>query len=122
MARLNGLVTTSGRGVYWQLIDVGGPDVLTIAVSNQTPASLKELLRRAPVPGFWPPEGNEYGLWTIDLDVMREHANKAMNVSGFPPWVSGKVSLQPSVEEGVVRFDITSEMLAWASRRIHKSA
>ena len=63
MARLNGLVTSSRRGIYWQLIDVGGPDVLTIAVSNQTPGSLKDLLRRATVPGFWPPEGNEYGLW-----------------------------------------------------------
>ena len=52
MARLNGLVTSGRRGVYWQLIDVGGPDVLTIAVSNQTPASLKDLLRRATVPGF----------------------------------------------------------------------
>jgi len=112
MARLNGLATSSGRGVYWQLIDVGGPDVLTIAVSNQTPGSLKELLRRATVPGFWPPEGNEYGLWTIDLDVMREHANKAMTSSRFPPWVSGKVSVRPSVKEGAVRFDITPEMLA----------
>jgi hypothetical protein len=112
MARLNGLVTSSGRGVYWQLIDVGGPDALTIAVSNQTPASLKELLRRATVPGFWPPEGDEYGPWTIDLDVMREHANRAMIGSRFPPWVGGKVSLQPSAEEGVVRFDITPEMLA----------
>jgi hypothetical protein len=54
MARLNGLVTSSRRGVYWQLIDVGGPDVLTIAVSNQTPGSLKDLLRRATVSGFWP--------------------------------------------------------------------
>jgi hypothetical protein len=114
MARLNGLVTISRRGVYWQLIDVGGPDVLTIAVSNQTPASLKDLLRRATVPGFWPPEGNEYGLWTIALDVMREHANIALSSSsrGFPPWVGGKVLVQPSVEEGVVRFDITPEMLA----------
>jgi len=113
MARLNGLVTISRRGVYWQLIDVGGTDVLTIAVSNQTPGSLKDLLRRATVPGFWPPEGNEFGLWTIDLDVMREHANKALaSSSGFPPWVSGKVSLQTSAEEGVVRFDITPEMLA----------
>jgi hypothetical protein len=97
MARLNGLVTINRRGIYWQLIDVGGPDVLTIAVSNQTPASLKDLLRRATVPGFWPPEGNEYGLWTIDLDVMREHANMALPSSGFPPWVSGKVLVQPSV-------------------------
>jgi hypothetical protein len=113
MARLNGLVTISRRGVYWQLIDVGGPDVLTIAVSNQTPASLKDVLRRATVPGFWPPEGNEYGLWTIDLDVMREHANKALSSSsGFPPWVGGKVLVQPSGEGGVVRFDITPEMLA----------
>jgi hypothetical protein len=32
--------------------------------------------------------------------------------SGFPPWVGGKVLVQPSVEGGVVRFDITSEMLA----------
>jgi hypothetical protein len=113
MARLNGLVTNSGQGVYWQLIDVGGPDVLTIAVSNQTPGSLKDLLRRATVPGFWPPEGNEYGLWTIDLDVMSEHANIAMSSSsGFPPWVGGKVLVQPSVEGGVVRFDITPEMLA----------
>jgi DICT domain-containing protein len=113
MARLNALVTSSRRGVYWQLIDVGGPDVLTIAVSNQTPESLKDLLRRATVPGFWPPEGNEYGLWTIDLDVMREHANIALSSSsGFPPWVGGKVLVQPSVEGGVVRFDITPQMLA----------
>jgi hypothetical protein len=67
MARLNGLATSSGRGVYWQLIDVGGPDVLTIAVN-----------------------------------VMREHANKAMTSSRFPPWVSGKVSVRPSVEEGLL--------------------
>jgi hypothetical protein len=112
MTRLNGLVTSSRRGVYWQLIDVGGPKVLTIAVSNETPGSLKDLIRRATVPGFWPPQVNEYGLWTIDLDVMREHANKAMTSSGFPPWVSGKVSVEPSVEEGVVRFDITPGMLA----------
>src|SRR5215212_6705702 len=112
MARLNGLATSSGRGVYWQLIDVGGSDVLTIAVSNQTPGSLKELLRRATVPGFWPPEGSEYGLWTIDLDVMREHANTVITSSGFASWVSGKVSVQPAVEEGVVRFDITPAMLA----------
>jgi hypothetical protein len=51
-------------------------------------------------------------LWTIDLDVMREHANMALPSSGFPPWVSGKVLVQPSVEGGVVRFDITPEMLA----------
>ena len=112
MARLNGLVTASGRGIYWQLIDVGGPGVLTIAVSKQTPASLKDLLKRTTAPGFWPPEGSEYGLWTIDLDVMREHANIAETSSGFPSWVGGKVNAPPSVQEGVVRFDITPEMLA----------
>jgi hypothetical protein len=113
VAKLNGLVTSSRRGVYWQLIDVGGPDVLTIAVSNQKPESHKDLLRRATVRGFWPSEGNEYGLWTIDLDVKREHANIALSSSnGFPPWVGGKVLVQPSVEGGVVRFDITPEMLA----------
>ena len=36
----------------------------------------------------------------------------ALPSSGFPPWVSGKVLVQPSVEGGVVRFDITPEMLA----------
>jgi hypothetical protein len=112
MARLNGIMTRDGRGVYWQLINEGGPEVLTIAVSNQTPRSLKDLLRRATVPGFWPPEGNEYGPWTIDLDVMREHANKAMPSNSFSRWVGGKVIVQPSVEGGVVRFDITPGMLA----------
>jgi hypothetical protein len=71
MARLNGLVTVSGRGVYWQLIDYGGPDVLTIAVANQTPHTLKELLRAATVPGIWAPE-EEYEAWTINLDVMKD--------------------------------------------------
>jgi hypothetical protein len=111
MARLNGLVTISRRGVYWQLIDYGGPDVLTIAVANQTPQSLKELLRAATVPGIWAPEDAEYEPWTFDLDVMKEHANTENTSSGFPSWVGGRVSAQPSTTGNGVRFDITPVML-----------
>jgi hypothetical protein len=106
MARLNGIQTADDRGIYWQLNDAGGPDVLTIAFSNQTPESLKDFLKRANMPGFRPPEGDEYGEWIIDLDVMREHANIAETSSGFPPWVGGKVGAEPSVHGDVVRFDI----------------
>ncbi len=126
MARLNGLATVSGRGIAWQLIDAGGPDVLTIAVSNQTPRSLKALLRAATVPGIWPPE-DEYEAWTFDLDVMREHANAEYTSSGFPSWVGGRVSVRPSVEgtsvEGKrVRFDITPDMLRQVPARSKDAA
>ena len=110
MARLNGLVTVSGRGVYWQLIDAGGPDVLTIAVPGQTPQSLKYLVRAATVPWIRPPE-DEYREWTFELDVMKEHANTEGTSSGFPSWIGGRVSARPAMSGGGVRFDITPGML-----------
>jgi hypothetical protein len=110
MAWLNSPVTASGRGVYWHLIDIGGPDVLTIAVNGQTPQSLKNLVRTANVVWIGPPE-DEYGEWMIDLDVMQEHANTEGTSSGFPSWVGGRVGARPSMSGGGVRFDITSGML-----------
>lgn len=109
MARLNGLTTISGRGIYWQLIDHGGPDVLTIAVPGQTPGSFKETLKAATVPWIRAPEDADES-WTFDLDVMKQHAHTEDASSGFPTWVGGQAKAQPSSVRGV-SFDITPDML-----------
>jgi len=107
------MVAISGRGIYWQLIDAGGPNKLTIAVSSQTPESLKDILRQTDAPAFLrPPEGDGNGAWIIDLDLMREIAHAEGTSSGFPSWVGGKVSVEPSAESWGARFVITPEMRA----------
>lgn len=116
MARLNGLVTVSGRGIYWQLIDAGGPEVLTVAVGGPTLEEFKELLKVANVRGFWPPE-DDGDAWTIDLDIMNEHANAEGTSSGFPGWARGRVSVKPSSGRGGVLFYITPDMLGDQTQR-----
>ena len=109
MARLNGLTTISGRGIYWQLIDHGGSDVLTIAVPGQTPGSFKEALQSATVPWIRPPK-DAHESWTFDLDAMKEHAHTENTPGGFPNWVGGRVEVQPS-SVGSAIFDITPDTL-----------
>ena len=108
MAVLNGHVTISGIGVYWQLTDARNPDVLTIRVGGHTPRTFKEVLKEGMVPGIWAPV-DEYGAWTFDLDAIKEHADP-LTSSRFPSWVGGRVRAQPSARGGA-QFDITPDML-----------
>ena len=75
MARLDGMVTISGRGIHWQPIDAGAPEKLTIALGTQTPESLEDVLRETSAPAFLrPPGGEGKGAWSIDLDLYRSRS------------------------------------------------
>ena len=50
----------------------------------------------------------------IDLDLMREIAHAEGTSRGYPSWVGGKVSVEPSSESWGARWlDITPGMRAW---------
>lgn len=92
-------MTVSGCGIYWQLMDAGGSEILTIAVGGPTLEEFKDVLKAANVGGIWPPEDENEG-WTIGVDIMSEHANTEETLSGFPTWARGKVRVRPAAVPG----------------------
>ena len=104
MAILMGLTTLSG-GIYWDRLYPSDPGVLTIRISRLLLGS-----RTTPTPGVQYPEDDEREAWTFDLDAIKEHAKPEV-ARGIPSWVGGAVTLKPKVEEEMLRFDITPEML-----------
>jgi hypothetical protein len=103
MVILRGMMTISG-GIYWNVLDSSGPGVLTLITARAASG-----YRTAPIPGVLYPE-EEHQAWTFDLGAMKERAEPEV-ADCFPSWAVGKVTMEPSVEGGILRFDFTPEML-----------
>lgn len=110
MPRLNGLVTITGQGVYWQLIDVPNvdSDTLLIAVGGQTTQGLEALSRSADTTWIVPPQSSG-APWVFDLTTMRNEIDSS-NSSGLPDWAVGWAEAHPLVDRGVM-FELTRESL-----------
>ena len=95
--------TPTGGGIYLQLLDVSDPDVLTMFIDHVVPGS-----RTVPGPGIRYP-ADEREAWTFDLDAMKEEQPQI--AGALPSWASGKISVEPTAEGSMWRFDITPEMV-----------
>jgi hypothetical protein len=98
MATLKGQTTNNG-GIYLQVRDRHDPDALTLFIDQVMPGS-----RPTTIPGFRYPE-DEREAWTFDLDAMKE--TQPQVAGAFPPWASGKASVEPTEVGSMWRFDIT---------------
>ena len=102
MVGLVGMQGISGGGVYWQITQLGDPNVLTMVFPERvaTDATMLDVSL---------PEVFGQEAWTIDFDAVREHLHPETS-SHFPAWARGQVRATPSEVGPSVRFDITPEM------------
>ena len=105
MVILKGRTLPPSGDIHWHQLDFRDSDVFTILVDR-----LPEGSRTATIPGVLYPQV-ESKAWGFDLDAVREALHPTLS-RGIPPWASGWVNVEPTSERGVLRFDITPEMLA----------
>ncbi len=103
MVVLNGMMTPGGD-VYWKTASADDPETLTLLVDSI-------VLRANTATDDCPPAGDDFGTWTLDLDALRERAD-SKTAEDVPPWASGRVSMEPTEEGKVLRFDISRGSLA----------
>jgi hypothetical protein len=102
MVGLVGIQGISGGGVYWQVTQLGNPDVLTMVFPERVATD-------ATIPDVSLPEVVGQEDWTLDFDAVREHLHPETS-SHFPDWARGQVRATPSELGPSMRFDITPEM------------
>lgn len=91
------------EGLYLQVLDPSDPNVLTMFIDHVLEGS-----RTFSFPEVHYPE-DEREAWTFDLDAIKEGQPEI--AGAFPPWASGKISVEPTPAGSMWRFDITPEML-----------
>ena len=87
MAVLVGHRGISGAGVYWQITQLGDPDVLTMVFPEQVATD-------AAVPDVSLPEVVGQEAWTLDFDAVRAHL-ESQSSSHFPAWARARLAQRP---------------------------